>query len=863
MNTKVRGSVAGKYDTIARAKEGSFVLGQQVETKGYTTAGDGGGAKYLVEALGTPDGDGDHATADISLQLTLQKQNVTVLSYGADPAGVEDSTAAFNSAGGGEVPSGTYDITGAVVGNFYTHGTVVITTGAVDTIHDSNANSDSLASTLSDVAVNAASDPVDLVDRVNIIGTPDTSNVADPAVTDDAAAADTTPSPITSTAESLHRLRNNTTGLLSGISPTTLGTFAATKKHNVAASTEYTASMHGAPLGFVFYNAPAHIQAFDASGEFVSNITSAVYSSNNREVTFTMPAGATKVCFNLRNPTDFSNSNPMDAASLDLCLNRIMVNTGATALPFVEYAPAGFSPTASLFDPTPDDEITVVKQDTFYYIRSKAQQSSTKDVVWRMLVNKAFSRDRVDSRTGVVDSYGVRFIDRTNVDTVAGFNQSTEVQMAGVDESCPVRVNGMFVAGGHGVIGYTANMTTHGKTNVDVGSTWSDGTDTWVLYHVIDADTVHMVRLNTGTTDKWVISSATFGSSTLTHVAGATNTANIVISASAQDQFIPIIRNYLAEMRVDDVAITADGEYTGDRVTLSEVYELLNIGEQQVDLIANVGAGSPDYTAVAIGEQIRFYYEYDWNYLGAMSIRAAHGVKADYTRSLDVDYWGGIQLQRLSLSGDSSGGMQDKVFVYIPEIAPVSGLDFEAVAEVTNNTSEILAPTTSCDDVNDPASHYCLIGKDSSDVVQSGHVFGYSREDGDGVPAVRAAIVNNIYRISSAEKNYPYVIDSSAGDGVAGQTNLITAFRAPFLPTDTDLTIPAVIATMNGATYCYITAHQNLSDKSVSIPVKFNGWPVTVLKGSPNVVVLDEYVSENAINIAVSNSYGDVVLKLG
>ena len=98
MNTKVRGSVAGKYDTVAKMKAGSFVLGQQVETKGYTSAGDGGGAKYLAEALGTPDGDGDHATGDGNFQLTLIKVcPVNVRKYGATGGDEAVDSAAFQA----------------------------------------------------------------------------------------------------------------------------------------------------------------------------------------------------------------------------------------------------------------------------------------------------------------------------------------------------------------------------------------------------------------------------------------------------------------------------------------------------------------------------------------------------------------------------------------------------------------------------------------------------------------------------------------------------------------------------------------------------------------------------------------------
>ena len=93
MNTKVRGSVAGKYDTVAKMKAGSFVLGQQVENKAT-------GTKYIVEALGIPDGYGDHATDDGNFQLTLQSTPqlvVNVIAHGALPQ-LGDARNAFQSA---------------------------------------------------------------------------------------------------------------------------------------------------------------------------------------------------------------------------------------------------------------------------------------------------------------------------------------------------------------------------------------------------------------------------------------------------------------------------------------------------------------------------------------------------------------------------------------------------------------------------------------------------------------------------------------------------------------------------------------------------------------------------------------------
>lgn len=116
---------------------------------------------------------------------------------------------------------------------------------------------------------------------------------------------------------------------------------------------------------------------------------------------------------------------------------------------------------------------------------------------------------------------------------------------------------------------------------------------------------------------------------------------------------------------------------------------------------------------------------------------------------------------------------------------------------------------------------------------------------------------------SSAEKLYPVAIDSAAGDALANDVLVATAFRAPFLPTDADLTVPGVIVTMSGKRFCYITAHKSLDHKVVSLPAKLNGLAVTVIKADPNVQLHSNYVSDGAVVISVTGSYGDVVLSIG
>ena len=664
-------------------------------------------------------------------------------------------------------------------------------------------------------------------------------------------------------ADQIHRVYNPG-GALSPQSPSTLGTFAVTRKYFVEAGKTYAISLDNAELGWYFYfvGTPV-IRYFDAAGAWLSDTTTGfTRGAGDRSVVFTVPAGAARVSFIVRNVLSFSNTNPITESEFVAAVSNIMLAEGSAVVPFVPFSDGTFTPTPALFEPQASGAITVVRQGVFFYIRTKAQMSPDKDIVWRVLAGHGVNYNRVDSRSGVVDFYGIRFIDRDRPDTVAAFNTSALVHNNGMDESCPIRLNSMFLAGGHGVIGYRATAAAHGKANVDVGSIWSDGVSQWVLYRVGSADSVMLVRRWSGTIDKWRIGSGTFAGATLTHVSGATNTADISITASAQEQFVPTVRDYLYELRVDNVPVTADGEYKGQRVVLSEIYTLMNMARQQDYLIANVGTPTPSYTNAAIGGQVRFYYEYQWSAYGAMSVRAAIGAKEAYSRTVEADYWGGIQMQRLSLLGDSTPGMQARVALYIPETAPVSGFDFEAVADITDNAAIVRVPAASCDDPANPASHFALIGRNLSGDPVAGHLYGYSRDTGLGVPAVRANAATDVMYFSPAEKQYPIAVDSKAGDAAVGDIRAVTAFRAPFLPTDPDLTIPGVVVNMDGINYVYITTHQALYAKPVLLPGELSGQKITVIKPSSTLSVLSQFVTGGAI-LVESSGYGDVVIRLG
>jgi len=728
--------------------------------------------------------------------------------------------------------------------------------GAIDTAGGTVNEIGAVPSLQSDISSvsSSARGGVALTDPLAIVKNPVTLNLFNQNATDVATAGDASPA-LTTVANQLHRQRNNTSGALSAVLPAVVGSMAETRKIAVEGSTEYTISMHGAPGNFYFNFPLAQILAYDAAGAVLTpKITTLTRSFNDRQVTFTTTANTRLISFTVRNSTDFSNTNPMTEAALQACLDNIMLNEGDTALDFSPFSDGVFVPGADIFDPTSAKPIIAVKQLDDYYIRAAAQMSPDKDLVWQVRRNVV---------SGVTDFYGKRFIDKSTpaASTIAAFNTTTLRHSGGFDESCPFKYNGQYQGGGHFPIGRAVTSTGHNKDVTDLGSRWSDGVRTWQLYS-ISGDVLNFVALNTGTADKWFMSTAAITGSTLTHVSDAANTGDITVTSQVQGQFGPIIRRYTDELRVDDTVITADGVYSGARVVLPETYAIMNAASQQ-EYFNSVAGTEPDRDNDAISTQLQIMYEFEWNKWGAMSIRTAFSCKAAMKLFAASDYWGGgVQLQRLAYPGDSTGGMYDSTFLYVPDVpAAVSGYDFQGVADITANATEVRVPKSACADPTNPASHFAMIGKLSGTAL-GGTLYGYSRKKGLGVPATRAASVTDVMFFSNAEKNYPIAIDSGYGDIAAGDAFEVTSYIAPYLNTDADLTIPGVIVTCDGVDQLIMATHQTLTNKAVSLPDDINGRKITALKAHANVTVNDGYVSEGSISVSVASGYGDIVLEL-
>ena len=128
------------FENVAGLTAARLTTGQIVSTKGYTAAGDGGQAEYLIVAPQAFDSYGDHGLANGNVAVLQSDGSVSVKQFGAVGDGVANDAAFFNAAWSASdpqavyVPAQSYAITGTVTGKFYSFGLVSIVGGTVTTI---------------------------------------------------------------------------------------------------------------------------------------------------------------------------------------------------------------------------------------------------------------------------------------------------------------------------------------------------------------------------------------------------------------------------------------------------------------------------------------------------------------------------------------------------------------------------------------------------------------------------------------------------------------------------------------------------------------------------------------------------------
>lgn len=196
-----------------------------------------------------------------------------------------------------------------------------------------------------------------------------------------------------------------------------------------------------------------------------------------------------------------------------------------------------------------------------------------------------------------VDSYPVLFnINDNFVDGIA-------VRSGVGDDTPPDHLFDATIGGNHGYRLGRLTATGHGKAQADQGSVWSSGGTEYLLIQVVDANTL-LVTERSG--------NGAPPTGTYTHVSGATNTADIVVTAQSYAQWYPPFQDRTITLFVDGKKITdTTGKFSyRDSVQFVEAYDILAKSEMLAWWEANGASGNIEPSG-APSIRITNTYEYD------------------------------------------------------------------------------------------------------------------------------------------------------------------------------------------------------------------------------------------------------------
>lgn len=191
------------------------------------------------------------------------------------------------------------------------------------------------------------------------------------------------------------------------------------------------------------------------------------------------------------------------------------------------------------------------------------------------------------------------------------------------DDVTPLNIQSVrYVGAGHGYFfGYNLTISAHGYTSADIGKTYNDGTNTWVIIKIVNANTIQVVcydstawyRMKTATTPD----SVDFGSGTKT------------VTNSSQVQIYPSVINV-------DTRILENT----DICRIVETYDIMNVGTGIDALLNNVGNNDNDSLANLSDSAITVRNLYEFINNGAVTIYQNLKVLND---NIPLDFYGAVQ----------------------------------------------------------------------------------------------------------------------------------------------------------------------------------------------------------------------------
>ncbi|MFG3418741.1 hypothetical protein [Micromonospora sp. NPDC048063] len=340
------------------------------------------------------------------------------------------------------------------------------------------------------------------------------------------------------------------------------------------------------------------------------------------------------------------------------------------------------------------------------------------------------------------------------------------------DDNCPLNVAWSYVGANHGYsAGSQVTRTGHGKTTADLGSQWSDGTRTYTLLQIVDAN--RLLFGNPYTVASGIVTGgSTAPATTLTHVSGAANTASVPITGGVAGlvQIHPSTYGQTVTVELDGKALP-DGKAYGQVLTVTETY-LVASYKGLIDA-AQANVGTP---VASIMSQVSPLARVSNTY----RISPGQVVVAQRVSVLEKTYLGMGVTQAMALTVPAGGSLKQ----FMAGVGVAGGLSFSTLADLASMSGNIDVTSAAYLSPVAPAASMRQFAYNSGGAVQYGLAMGILPvADGHPTQRLKNAPAKSWFISAATKKNYPqvtWVKIANPGESYAG-----TAYRAYLAGPDT------------------------------------------------------------------------------
>ena len=489
----------------------------------------------------------------------------------------------------------------------------------------------------------------------------------------------------------------------------------------------------------------------------------------------------------------------------------------------------------------------------------------------QLIINKGNVEDTYIT-TNYDDAYTLKqtlnvFYGDTNNSTVMPIGQylipkspgTTITLVKNEDDGCPISYNDSYMGAGHGFYGAkNVKLPSHGKTYADIGSEWVDvvGVKFYII-NIVDADNLMVLGEDLSNNDIYDIATTLTGT-TLTHIAGAINTATMSGFTASNTYVNPSVTNHTKKVLVDGKSIVdVDGAYYGDFIDVVDTYDITNPSEIAGYLIANKPVGgytqnpplNVGSTVVRMSNVYRFLSD------GTMLIISDVNTDVD----INLSFWGITQVAMKAGFKQFGGTIKKYVPKSLQQTINSKVYDYRTPTDVSGTIDTINFTQPYWETLNSPPDRMMDLFTDNTGDIKAGFAYGYLPVGG---ALDRKDNIDNAMMLYNTKKAYFHFVDSktplpaySSMQGIVyrkcypiNNVNKTSFYSVPY----------------GQKLYVYVDYHKVVDD-NIEIPPDYVGLPLTIVEKSSNVTVYGTLAQEK-VRIRVAGStpmYGYAVLLIG